>query len=80
MEDDDDDDKAGLIDVDIPTVAINHINNSDGDAAAAPNADELIEAAWADKVLPINQNSQCHCVYLHTMQKFHSFLRGIWEC
>jgi hypothetical protein len=49
-------------------------HNSVGDAAAAPNADELIEAAHADTCLAINQNSQCDRVYLQTMRKFQSFV------
>jgi hypothetical protein len=49
MADDDDNNKAGLID--IPMVAINNTDNSDGDVGAAPNAEELIEAAWADRQL-----------------------------
>jgi hypothetical protein len=71
MEDDDDNNKAGLID--ITTVAINNTHNSVGDAAAAPNADELIEAAQAGSHLAINQNSQCNCVYLQTMRTFRNF-------
>jgi predicted helicase len=74
MEDDDDDNKVGLIDVNIPTVAINHSHNGDHATAAVPNADELIEAALADNHLAINRNSQCDCVYLHTMRKFQSFV------
>jgi hypothetical protein len=69
MDDDDDYNKAGLIDVDIPTVAINHSHNGDHANAAVP-----IEAAQADNHLAINQNSQCDCIYLHTMRKFQSFV------
>jgi hypothetical protein len=69
---DDDDDKAGLIDIE--TVAINNTHNGVGDAAAAPNADELIEAARADNRIAINQYSQCDCVYLQTMRKLQSFV------
>jgi hypothetical protein len=67
MEDDDDDNKAGLIDVDIPTVAINHTHNGDSATAATPSADKLIEAAQADNCLAINQNSQSNRIYLQTM-------------